>query len=102
LIAGGFGIGTSTISIPHEIAPVVPYRGGNQDNFEDYQPDDAEARGVKHDTFSQKSGDHSSSAGGVPLYTVETPFIHFDLTYAVKAAESSLGGVVLPRQDTKL
>jgi len=106
LIAGGFGVGISTISIPREIAAVIPNRGGIQDNFaanEDYQPDDAEARGVKHDNFSQNSsaGDHVSSAGSVPLYAVDTPFIHFDLTYAVKAAESSLGGIVLPGQDTK-
>src|ERR1700729_2626647 len=42
LVAGGFGIGTSTITIHQEIASVVPYRGGNKDNFtsdEDRQPD---------------------------------------------------------------
>jgi len=94
LIAGGFGIGTSTISIPHEIAAVVPYRGGNQYDFtpdEDRQPDDAEAQG-KHDVFSQ-----SSSAGNadsnVPLYSVDTPFIHLDLARAVSAADSSLARV---------
>jgi solute carrier family 26 (sodium-independent sulfate anion transporter), member 11 len=70
---------------------------------EDYQPDDAEARGVKHDELSQNSsaGDHFSSTGSAPLYAVDTPFFHFDLTYAVKAAESSLGGIVSPGQDTK-
>jgi solute carrier family 26 (sodium-independent sulfate anion transporter), member 11 len=95
LVAGGFGIGTSSISIPHEVAPVVPYRGGNQDNFatnEDYHPDDVEV-GTKHDNFSRNSsaGDQINSADNVPLYAVETPFIHFDLTCAVRAAESSQG-----------
>ena len=96
MVAGGFGIGTSSISIPHEIAPVVPYRGGNQDNFvtdEDYRPDDTEV-GTKHDNFSRGSstGDQINLAD-VPLYAVETPFIHFDLTCAVRAAESSQGKV---------
>jgi len=94
LVAGGFGIGTSTITIPQEIASVVPYRGGNQDNFasdEDRQPDDPEAQG-KRDISSHSSiaGDHSQSRGNLPLYPVDTPFIHFDLTRAVSAAESSL------------
>jgi len=105
LVAGGFGIGTSTITIPQEIAAVVPYRGGNRNNFtsdEDRQPDDAEAQGIKHDIFSQSSsaGDHSQSMGDLPLYPVDTPFIHFDLTSAVSAAESSVARVS-PGQDIK-
>jgi len=103
LIAGGFGIGTSTITVPHEIAPVVPYRGGNQDNFmsnDDYHPDDPETQGGKHDKLSQISSavDHSNPNSNMLLYAVDTPFIHFDLTSAVRAAERT----VLPRsQDIK-
>jgi solute carrier family 26 (sodium-independent sulfate anion transporter), member 11 len=102
LVAGGFGIGTPSISIPREIAPVAPHRGGNQDDFatnEDYQPDDVEV-GTKHDNFygNSNAGDQINSADNVPLYAVETPFIHFDLTSAVRAAESSQGQVSF-RQD---
>jgi hypothetical protein len=50
---------------------------------------------------NSSAGDHFSSTGSAPLYAVDTPFFHFDLTYAVKAAESSLGGIVSPGQDTK-
>ena len=105
MVAGGFGIGTLSISIPHEIAPVVPYRGGNQDNFattEDYQSDDPEI-GNKHDDFFRGSsmGNQINSADNVPLCAVETPFIHFDLTSAVRAAESSLGKVSFGQLDVK-
>lgn len=97
LIAGGFGIGTSSVNLPHEFASVVPYRGGNRDDFttnENYHPDDSEAQGIKHDHSSRGSstGDHLNSTDKAPLYAVETPFIHFDLTRAVNAAERSLTG----------
>jgi|SRR5882762_1594956 sodium-independent sulfate anion transporter 11 len=94
LIAGGFGIDSSTISIPQEIAPVVSYRGGNRDDFTSdrhNQPDDAEAQGDKHGVppGSSSTGDFSDT-GNLPLCSVDTPFIHFDLASAVSAAESSL------------
>lgn len=104
LIAGGFGIGTSKITIPHEIAPVVPYRGGIRNDFisnEDHQPDDTEAQAVKHDNASQDSGDHSGPTGSAPLYAEDTPFIHFDLAYAVRAAESSLRPTLAERDIKK-
>ena len=97
MIAGGFGIGTSTISVPTEIAPVVPYRGGNRDTFtsdSDHQPDDAEAQGTKHGLSSRASSavNASNPIANAPLYPADTPFIHFDLIAAVSAAESGLRG----------
>ena len=97
LIAGGFGIGTSTISIPTEIALVVPCRGGNRDTFtsnSDHQPDDAEAQGTKHGLSSRASSaiNDSNPIANAPLYPADTPFIHFDLIAAVSAAESGLRG----------
>jgi hypothetical protein len=61
---------------------------------DDDLPADTEAQDVKHGSSFRGSiaGDHSASAGN-PLYAVDTPFIHFDLTSAVKAAESSLGNL---------
>jgi sodium-independent sulfate anion transporter 11 len=94
LVAGGFGVGTSTISVPHEIASVVPYRGGNRDTFtSDFkQPEDTESQGATHDLGSQASntGDYHGLTNRAPLSAVETPFLHFDLAQAVNAAESSL------------
>jgi len=93
LIAGGFGIGTSTISAPREVAAVVPYRGGNRDTFaSDSNPDDTESQGNKADHSSQERNvdDYLGLRSGVQLSPVETPFIHFDLVQAVNAAEHSL------------
>ena len=97
LIASGFGIGTSTISILTEITPVVPCRGGNRDTFtsdSDHQPDDAKAQGTKHGLSSQASSaiNDSNPIANAPLYLADTPFIHFDLIAAVSAAESGLRG----------
>lgn len=94
LVAGGFGVGTSTISAPYEVAPVVSHYVDNRDNFltETQKPDDTESHRVKHDLDSQEShsGDHLSTANKAPLTAVDTPFIHFDLIQAVDAAERSL------------
>jgi sodium-independent sulfate anion transporter 11 len=94
LIAGGFGVGTSAISVPYEVAPIISHYADNRDNFltETQKPDDTESHGVKHDLDSQEShpGDYPSPANKAPLTAVDTPFIHFDLTQAVDAAERSL------------
>lgn len=90
MVAGRFGVGTSAISIPHEVAPVVSYYGDNRDNLaaEVLKPDDPESHGIKHDHDSQES-----TAGNylkAPLTPIDTPFIHIDLVQAVNAAERSL------------
>jgi len=103
LIAGGFGVGTSAITSPREIAPLVSYYGDSRDtsNFPTAvpKPDDTESHGIKHDHDSQES--HSlGAANKAPLAPVDTPFIHFDLIQAVNAAEHSLQQLS-SRQDFK-
>ncbi|KAH7916027.1 sulfate transporter family-domain-containing protein [Hygrophoropsis aurantiaca] len=89
LIAGGFGIGTPLSDIPNEIASVVPYRGGRREQWQSdsdsSHTDDLEAHNLSHPPVATGSGDRA------PLLTVETPFFHFDLATAVKAAESGVG-----------
>lgn len=86
LVAAGFGIGTPAADLPREIAPVVPYRGGRREKWwveaSNLSPEDVEA----HDaTLPHVSGD-------VPIVATETPFFHFDLTSAVRAAEAGVTG----------
>nr|VWO98822.1 Diguanylate cyclase [Ganoderma boninense] len=63
LIAGGFGIGSASSGIPTEIAPAA----------------DIEAV------------EESLQAEGSPIVSEDTPFFHFDLSAAVRAAEAGLG-----------
>ena len=85
-MAGGFGIGSSTPHIQHEIAAVVPYaRESVSPRF-----------GVESDLESgdvKKSGSETDSppTGYAPLVSTDTPFFHLDLTAAVNAAESGVG-----------
>ncbi|KAH7930843.1 sulfate permease [Leucogyrophana mollusca] len=100
LIAGGFGVGTPTSEIPSEIAPVVPYRGGRREKWQDdadsTRSEDLEA----HDT-SHPPAIVAGSSECAPLVPVETPFFHFDLPTAVRAAESGVGRT-LSRPETPL
>ena len=79
LIAGGFGIGSASSGIPTEIAPVVPYRGGRSQINESSKAADIEAV------------EESLQAEGSPIVSEDTPFFHFDLSAAVRAAEAGLG-----------
>ncbi|EJF62428.1 sulfate permease [Dichomitus squalens LYAD-421 SS1] len=79
LIAGGFGIGTPSSRVPIEIAPVVPYRGGRTEFSERHKAPDLEA--IEETTKETES----------PIVPQDTPFFHFDLTAAVRAAEAGLG-----------
>ncbi|KIJ17343.1 hypothetical protein PAXINDRAFT_131065 [Paxillus involutus ATCC 200175] len=86
LVAGGFGISTDT-RVHSEIAPVVPYRGGHSDRW----PDDSSRSKVDieaHEPSFPHGGTHSQETG--PLLATDTPFFHFDLAGAVRAAEISL------------
>lgn len=83
LVAAGFGIGTPSVEISNEIAPVVPYRGGRREKWWD----DASNSGLE-DIETHKSLPPTS--GTVPVVPVETPFFHFDLTSAVRAAEAGI------------
>jgi len=83
LVAGGFGVGSSTHRIEHEIAAVVPYTR---------DPSALHRFGVESDL---ESGDDkktdSPAVGFAPVVPNDTPFFHVDLTAAVNAAESALG-----------
>ena len=79
LIAGGFGIGSPSSRGPIEIAPVVPYRGGRTQFSEPQKAPDLEAI---EETPKETEG---------PIVPEDTPFFHFDLTAAVRAAEAGLG-----------
>ncbi len=79
LIAGGFGIGQPSSRAPTEIAPVVPYRGGRRQLDERHKLSDIEAI------------DEIPKEEEVPIIPEDTPFFHFDLVAAVRAAESGLG-----------
>ncbi|TFK90970.1 sulfate permease [Polyporus arcularius HHB13444] len=79
LIAGGFGIGQPSSRAPTEIAPVVPYRGGRRQLDERHKLPDIEAI------------DEVPKEEEVPIIPEDTPFFHFDLVAAVRAAESGLG-----------
>ncbi|KAG1766043.1 sulfate transporter family-domain-containing protein [Suillus occidentalis] len=84
LVAAGFGIGTPSVGISNEIAPVVPYRGGRREKWWD----DASNSGLEDiETHSESL---PPTSGTVPIVPIETPFFHFDLTSAVRAAEAGI------------
>jgi len=87
LVAGGFGIGSSTPHTQHEIAAVVPYAR---------DPSALPRFGVEGDLESgdvKKSDSEADSppVGYASLVSTDTPFFHLDLTAAVNAAESGVG-----------
>lgn len=97
LIAGGFGTGLPASHGPREIAPVVGYR--DRDFYNTQRPElaasnDVEAAvgGVQKRSSSRKTqhGFEEAEEGKATLLPVETPFFHFDLSSAVKAAELGL------------
>ncbi|EPQ58453.1 sulfate permease [Gloeophyllum trabeum ATCC 11539] len=75
LIAAGFGTGTPSAKLPQEIAPVVPDHDG-------YLSSDSDI------TDESLGYAHGKDAG--PLVPSATPFFHFDLAAAVRAAESGV------------
>jgi hypothetical protein len=88
LVAGGFGISTHA-GVPTEIAPVVPYRGGGRDRST--WPDDSSRSKIDveaHESSDPRDGTYSHDTG--PILATDTPFFHFDLTSAVRAAEATL------------
>ncbi|KZT65468.1 sulfate permease [Daedalea quercina L-15889] len=85
LIAGGFGTGVPLANIPREIAAVVPYRGGVQAPHRVDRPEDEES---KHYAVVEEGRQFEEEAS--PLDLEDTPFFHFDLVSAVRAAEATL------------
>jgi len=89
LVAGGFGIGSSTSHIQHEIAAVVPYARDPSalPRFGVEIESDLESGGIK----KSDSETDLPPVGYAPLVSTDTSFFHLDLTAAVNAAESSVG-----------
>jgi len=91
LIAGGFGTGdpiyTSNV---REVAAVVPYRGGQRDKTaEDGRRSDLESGSYdKRPSRSRETAVYGED--GTALVPLDTPFFHFDLVGAVRAAESGV------------
>lgn len=91
LIAGGFGIGNhDPVSNVREIAAVVPYREGQRDEtIEEPKRPDLES-GVDNKRPSRSRETAVYGEDGAALVPLDTPFFHFDLVGAVRAAESGL------------
>ncbi|KAI0665048.1 sulfate permease [Cubamyces menziesii] len=77
LVAGGFGTGASSSNAPTEIAPVVPYRGGRTLPKENKVTDVEAIEEISEDSQA-------------PIVPEDTPYFHFDLISAVRAAEAGL------------
>ncbi|GJE97092.1 sulfate permease [Phanerochaete sordida] len=90
LIAGGFGMGRSSSRAPTEIAQVVHL--GDVRERSSSLPEKADVESpviseeVRHGSSSSiKAADHEP---GAPIVLQNTPFFHFDVVSAVRAAES--------------
>ncbi|KAE9410740.1 sulfate permease [Gymnopus androsaceus JB14] len=97
LVAGGFGIGTSSSTAPHEIAAVVPYRDGLGDRrMSDHAREDSDdiEKGLSSAKLEERNP--LDDIQEVSKYTctsplpLDTPFFHIDLQSAVRSAESGL------------
>ncbi|KAH9842931.1 sulfate permease, partial [Rhodofomes roseus] len=87
LIAGGFGTGVPISNIPREIAAVVPYRGGQEavHRVDKPQAEDEESK-LPNVVEEERHFEEETS----PLDLEDTPYFHFDLVGAVRAAEAGL------------
>lgn len=111
LIAGGFGTGESWSTAPREIAPVVSlhdYPSDNNNVGRNPIQTDLEASRKAQEKSSRPASIASDGdigeGGHAPLVPSNTPFFHFDLTGAVRAAESGLARTRSPNSlggDTK-
>ncbi|EJD05905.1 high affinity sulfate permease [Fomitiporia mediterranea MF3/22] len=90
LVAGGFGIGRPSAILPSEVAPVVSFDNLPRNDVDDLRTDDVEKVSRRRVSKSSAGGTSSPNEDfGQPgsLVFAETPFFHFDLPSAVKAAE---------------
>ena len=87
LVAGGFGIGSSTSRVRHEIAAVVPFERDTSELPLFGAETDLESGDVK----KSDSGTAPPPTGYAPIVSTDTPFFHLDLTAAVNSAESGVG-----------
>lgn len=91
LIAGGFGIGNSNYaSSIREVAAIVPYRDGRRDEtIEERKRPDLE-NGSNDKRPSRTCVTAAYGEDGAALVPLDTPYFHFDLASAVRAAESGV------------
>lgn len=95
LIAGGFGVGASRSSTPTEIAQVVSL--GDVRNTANIGEKTTDIEGIAVAEELRKGGaDSPDSADDAPIDLEDTPFFHFDVVSAVRAAEAGLA-----RQDSR-
>jgi len=99
LIAGGFGIGQPARGGPVEIAPVVPpSAGGGWGPGDEFPARQGQPREVIEETDGDveknlktvESGNSSQTSFEAPILSNLTPFFHFDVSTAVRAAEQSV------------
>lgn len=91
MVAGGFGTGDyDSAAKVREIAAVVPYRGGQRDQTveETKRPDVESGSDNKQPSRSRTTVVYGED--GAALVPLDTPFFHFDLVGAVRAAESGV------------
>jgi sodium-independent sulfate anion transporter 11 len=91
LVAGGFGPGsTDATSNTREIAAIVPYTEDNRDQtIEERQRPDLEG-GLDDKQLSRSRKTAVYGEDGAALVPLDTPFFHFDIVSAVRAAESGV------------
>ncbi|KAH9853989.1 sulfate permease [Lenzites betulinus] len=77
LVAGGFGTGAPSSQGPAEVASVVPYRGGR-------------SLPHPHKNVSDVEAIEEISESESPIVPQDTPYFHFDLISAVRAAEAGV------------
>jgi solute carrier family 26 (sodium-independent sulfate anion transporter), member 11 len=93
LIAGGFGVGNVSSRHPTELVQVVPY--GDVRSTAPTLPEKSDVEhGITEDDIRHRRPSSSYKAadrsGGDPIVPQNTPFFHFDIVSAVRAAEAGL------------
>ncbi|KZS89863.1 high affinity sulfate permease [Sistotremastrum niveocremeum HHB9708] len=102
LIAGGFGTGGNGRTLPLEVAPVVPshHPSSFPTEEEDYEKairQESSKLGDLERSRSNNSGSNSElRSRSEPILDTVTPFFHFDLASAVRAAEAAAASANKP------
>ena len=89
LVAGGFGIGRSSSRAPAELVQVVSYGDVRAPSLP-REKLDIENAIVEEDAWRPGSASKAIPTEEEPIALQETPFFHFDVVSAVRAAESGL------------
>lgn len=89
LIAGGFGGGSPSSSFPTEIAQVVPY-GDVSGPSSELEPEKPDLEHYGNEIHVTPVAGSASGLPAAPIGVENTPFFHFDVVSAVRAAETGL------------